>query len=293
MHRLHQSLWLSAGLLVFAVGCRSKSTASAEPPTGAAAPSGSADPPSLEAVSSAFKEAALNPGHEKPYAGPIGSVRGIVHVSGDAAPELPDVLRDIKPGKCEDARAFYGKLFREGPGRTLADVLVAVTEYKGYVPPTSEAKVVVARGCAFESRTIAMTVGQRLEVKNRGPETFIPTLSGTPQAALVVAFPGGDSVKLFPAHPGEFLLQDQTHPYATAHTFVLKFPTTAVTGIDGTFEIKDIPAGDVAVSALLPATGARASTRVKVVSGETANVELTIAFDASKQAATAPSASAN
>jgi hypothetical protein len=272
------------------VGCRSKSTAEPEKEQSAAQPSSSAEA-ALKAIPSAYIEAALNPGHEKPYSGPIGTVRGVLHVAGDPAPELPEVLADIAKSKdkCEAARAFYGKLFREGPGRELADALVAVTNYKGFVPPRGDAKVVTARGCTFESRTIAMSFGQRLEVKNRGSEAVVPSLSGTPQAALVVAFPGGDSVKLFPTHPGEFLLQDQTHPFATAHVFVLKYPTTAVTGIDGTFEIADIPAGDAVVSAYLPTTQGRASAPVKVVAGEVTKVDLTIQFDAK---AAAPSASA-
>jgi len=272
------------------IGCKSKSTAVPEREQSAPAASSSAAQALLRPIPSAYMEAALNPGHEKPYSGPIGAVRGIVRVSGDRAPELPDVLAKIAKGKCDDARAFYGKEFREGPGRELADVLVAVTNYKGFIPPKGDARVVVARGCAFESRTIAMTFGQRLEVSNRGSGTFIPTLSGAPQAALVVAFPGGDSVKLFPPHPGEYLLEDQSHPFASAHVFVLKYPTTAVTGIDGAFEIKDIPAGDAVVTAYLPATQGRTSSPVKVVAGETATVDLTIPFDAAK--APAPAASA-
>jgi hypothetical protein len=285
---------LLCGLLFAVVGCRSKSTAApeAERTASAPAPSSSASEALLQPIPSAYVEAALNPGHERPYSGPIGAIRGVVHVAGDRAPELPEVLADVakSKGKCEAARAFYGKLFREGPGRELADVLVAVTNYKGFVPPSGNVKVVTASNCAFESRTVAMTFGQRVEVKNRGSEASVPTLSGTPQAALVIAIPGGDSVKLFPTHPGEFLLTDQSHPFATANVFVLKYPTTAVTGIDGAFEIKDLPAGSVVVSAYLPATQGRVSAPVNVVAGETATVELTIPFDASKAAAPAASA---
>jgi hypothetical protein len=292
MRRLRLLVGLCCGVLTVA-GCRSKTTAEPEPEPNAPAPSSSALIAALHPVASAFQEAAVNPGHEKPYAGPIGTVRGTVHASGDPAPERPDVVAKIPAGKCDDARAFYGKLFREGPGRELGDVLVAVTEYKGFIPAADDAKLIVARGCAFPSRTSAMTFGQRLEVKNRSSETFIPSLVGAPQAALVVAFPGGDSVKLFPPRPGEFLLQDNTHEYATANVFVLKYPTAAVTGLDGVFEIKDIPAGDVLVSAYLPATGGRASSRVQVVAGETATLALTIPFDASKLATTPPAPSAH
>ncbi|HVW24538.1 MAG TPA: carboxypeptidase-like regulatory domain-containing protein [Polyangiaceae bacterium] len=285
---------MSCGLLCVVVGCKSKTTAAPEPQSSAPQPSSSAAEALLKPIPSAYVEAALNPGHEKPYSGPIGAVHGVVHVSGDPAPDVPGALAQLAKSKnCESAKPFYGKLFREGPGRELADVLVAVTNYKGFVPPRGDVKLVTARGCAFESRTVAMTFGQRLEVKNRGSEAVIPTLSGTQQAALIVAFPGGDSVKLFPDHPGEFLLQDQSHPFATADVFVLKYPTTAVTGIDGTFEIKDVPAGSVVVSAYLPSTAGRTSAPVNVVAGETATVELTIPFDAVKFAAAAPSASAH
>ena len=285
-------LGICLGMLFAVAGCRSKSTAAPGETENAPSPQGSAAEAELQPIPSAYMEAALNPEREKPYAGPIGAVRGVVRGSGDPAPELPEVLAKIPAGKCDDARAFYGKLFREGPGRELGDVLVAVTEYKGFIPAKEAAKVIVARGCAFPSRTIAMTFGQRLEVKNRSQETFIPSLIGAPQAALVVAMPGGDPVKLFPPRPGEFLLQDQTHQFAKASVFVLKYPTATVTGLDGAFEVKDIPAGDVLVTAYLPATGGRASARAQIVAGETATLDLTIPFDA-KRAAAAPSASAH
>jgi hypothetical protein len=266
-----------------AVACHSKSTVAPEdtPPSASA----SAAPSPLEpvAIPEAEVRAALNPAGEPPYSGPIGRVRGVVRVSGDPAPELPDVLGKIPAGKCADARAFYGKLFREGPGRQLGDVLVAVTGYKGYVPPRAASKTVVVRGCAFESRTIAMVFGQRLDVQNRGGETFIPELVGARQAALVVALPGGDPVKLFPDHVGQFQLADRTNTFAKADVFVLKYPMFAVTGLDGAFDIADIPAGaEVLVTAYLPATKGQASQSVKIVAGETVTVDLTIPFAAAK-----------
>lgn len=221
---------------------------------------------------------ALNPKGEKPYSGPIGSVAGTVHVSGDLAPEVP--LPGFKAGKCEDGKAFYGKLFREGPGRTLGDVLVAVTEYQGFLPASGPVKTVTVQGCAFESRTIAMVFGQRLEVKNRGGEAILPELKGASQAALIVAFPGGDAVKLFPPRVGQYELSDSVHPFIRADVFVLKFPTVAVTGMDGKFEISGIPAGEVSVSAYLPALKKTVRQRVKIGAGETASVDLTVPFDA-------------
>jgi hypothetical protein len=287
MPRSHlRVLSLTLVLAQGSVGCKSKSSVAPEDrPAASAAPSPQAPKDEFPAVSPDEVRAAVNPDAEKPYSGPIGGVRGVVHVSGEAAPELPGVLRQIAPGKCPDARAFYGKAYREGPGRELGDVLIAVTGYKGYLPASGPARVVVARGCAFESRTVALVFGQRLDVRNLGGETFIPRLIGAPQAALVVAVPGGDPVKIFPNRVGQYQLQDQTHPFATADVFVLKFPTFVVTGIDGKFEVPGIPAGEVTVSAYLPATKRTASQKVNIVAGETANIDFTLPFD---RAALAP-----
>lgn len=248
-------------------------------PGALAAPSASAPKAAMQPLPEAELQQALNPAGEKPYSGPIGTVRGVVRVSGGTAPELPDVLRQMPAGKCADARAFYGKVFREGPGRELGDVLVAVTGYKGYLPAPAPTKVVVIRGCAFESRTIAMVFGQRLDVRNRGGETFIPRLVGGGQASLQVAVPGGDPVQIFPPHVGQYQLADQTHDFATADVFVLKFPTFAVTGIDGKFEIAGVPPGEITVSAYLPATRRTATEKVNIVAGETATVDFTLPFD--------------
>ena len=221
---------------------------------------------------------AVNPKGEPPYAGPVGSVHGTVRVSGDAAPEVP--VPGLVPGKCEEAKAFYGKLFREGPERTLGDVLVAVTEYKGFLPAKGPVKTVTVRGCALESRTIAMVFGQRLEVRNRGGEAFVPELKGGRQPALIVAMPGGEPVPLYPHHVGQYELTDSSHAFVSADVFVLKYPTVAVTGIDGKFEIRDIPPGEVLVSAHLPRTKKTVSQRVTIVGGEAAEVDLTIPFEA-------------
>ncbi len=227
----------------------------------------------------------MNPAHEAPYSGPIGSVHGVVHVTGDAAPELPGVLAKIPVGQCNDARAFYGKMFREGPDRELADVLVAVTDYKGYLPAKAMSKTVVARGCAFDSRTVALTFGQVLMVKNESSRTFIPQLIGAREAALLVAVPRGEPIPLFPDHVGEYSLQDQTQTFATADVFVLRYPTVAVTGLDGAFDIRDLPAGPAVITAYLPAAKQQASQHINIVAGEATTINLVIPFKNPKAAA--------
>lgn len=279
-------------LLLTPLACRGAEPAASGAPAASVASTPAAAALSAVAhpdpVPAASVSAAVNPAGLPAYSGPIARVRGVVRVSGDLAPTVPEVVAKIPSGRCDDARAFYGKLFREGAGRTLGDVLVAVTGYEGYVPVPAAPRRVVASGCAFESRTLAVAIGQRLEVANRGPEAFTPQLVGAPQAALLVAMPGGDPVELFPRAVGSYVLIDRSHEFATADVFVLKFPTFAVTGLDGRFEISGVPHGTVKVSALLPATGATVTREVALGAGEPEELELVIPFDASRPRAAAP-----
>jgi hypothetical protein len=41
-------------------------------------------------------------------------------------------------GKCGEAAATYGRLFRVGQNKGLADALVTVVNYDGYVPEREE-----------------------------------------------------------------------------------------------------------------------------------------------------------
>jgi hypothetical protein len=67
--------------------------------------------------------------------------------------------------------------------------------------------------------------------------------------------------------------------FMLAEVLVVKFPTHAVTGLDGRYVIPRIPVGKVKVSALLPATMVQDEKEVEVHAGELVDVPLTLAFD--------------
>lgn len=285
---------LGACLLLLMSACRSpeakKDTASApnesataaEPSapagSGSATPSVSALAPSP--VSRERAEAVLNPKGAAAYEGPFGTVEGVVRIEGAEAPPV-----DVKiPNVCGDALAMYTKLFREGTGRTLADALVTVTEYKGYVPPKREATKVAIRGCAYETRTIAMTFGERLEIANRDAQiSYLPQLHGSRHAVDLVAVPKGDPVRLYPTEVGRYVLADgMARRWMHADVFVLKYPTHDVTGLDGKFRIENVPVGKVRVTAYLPAIDVSVDREVEVKEGEPTVVELTLKYEPEK-----------
>jgi len=190
---------------------------------------------------------------------------------------LPETAAKI-PEDCPRALELRRKLFRQGINRSLADVLVTVTEYTGYLRPRSDAVRVEAKGCAFDANVTAMVYGQHLEVFNRDGKAYMPRLIGVPSYALRVAMPGGGPVPIFPPDPGRYLLVDETRDYMRSELYVLNYPTFAVTGLDGAFEISGVPAGDAKVTAYSPALGKVSEQRVKIQAGVIADLKFDLAF---------------
>jgi len=234
-------------------------------------------------------QAEINKDNRQPYAGPAGAVEGTVRVSGDAAPASKiEIAKD-----CGDAANVYGKLFREGPGRVVADAMVGVTEYDGFIPAKTDVYPVAIRGCAYDRRTIALTYGQRIEVKNYdAKEPYLPDLVGAKMAAKLMAIPRGDAVRLYPTEVGQYLLAESMgKKWMRADVFVVRFSTHAVTGTDGRYRIDGIPAGQAKVSAFLPAIGKTVDRKVTVKAGETTKVDFVLPFKIEKE--TAPPAAAS
>jgi hypothetical protein len=285
-HRLGAATAVVA--LATALGCsRSDATTGRAGSAAPAAPSAPVAPPKPSGVVNAVPVSddavtqAVNPKRLAPYRGPTATVRGLITIAGDPPPETPDAIRKF-PSQCKVAREIYGRLFREGLMRSAADVLVTVSGYDAYVPPKDDVVRVVGRDCAWDRLTIGAMFGQRLEVSSRGTEPYMPQIVGAPAKALMIAVPRGDPVRLYPPRPGRFTLTDRVHAGMNAEVFVLKYPTFDVTGLDGRFEVKDVPPGEVVVGAILPATNKTASKKLRVEGGKSYDVNLEIAFDAAK-----------
>lgn len=212
-------------------------------------------------------------------------MRGVVRIVGDESPLMPKADQ-IPVGHCFAAHQMHSKVFRKAPDGAVADVLVAVTEYEGELPlPKTPVEVTMA-DCALSQRTIVLTPGREIHAKNIGVVAAMPELIGAPQAALVVAVPGGDPIVLTPLRAGRYMLVDASHDYATADVFVLNFPTADVTDEAGAFEITGVPAGEVRLSARLADAGLTVEQRVVIEPNKTTVVDLELTFDRARWQAT-------
>ncbi len=282
-----------AALALALAGCESKKESPASPegsakPESSTAPSPAAPAPAPAAplatsagLDPEVVQAAVNAKKRPAYSGPTGKIVGKVTASGEEPPVLTAALEQI-PDDCLAARETFKHLYREGPGRTVGDALVTVTGYDAYVPAKDEAVVVEGRGCAWNTRTVGLTFGQRLEVVSKDERTYVPELLGQRMPAQLFAVPGGKPIDMSPKEPGRFILVDSMRLFNAAEVLVLRYSTFDVTGVDGRFEIEGVPVGKVQVSALVPVTREQVSQEVVVKAGETTTVDLTVPFDQAK-----------
>jgi hypothetical protein len=237
-------------------------------------------------------QSVVNANNLAPYAGPKGTVQGVIRVTGDAPPKRSLTI----PFECGEAYATYGKVFREGNDRALADAMVAVTGYEGYIPAQGDAYPISIHGCAYDRRTVVLTYGQRIEVTNRDPkQSYLPKLDGSHLPAQIVAMPKGEAVRLYPMDVGHYALREDIKGsgWMYADVFVLQYSTHAVTGLDGRYRISGIPAGKVKVSVFLPSidkdlhpdTGAQESSierEVEIKDGETTQLDIEFPYKVPK-----------
>jgi hypothetical protein len=238
-------------------------------------------PMNVTPLPAASVAAFMNPAHLPPYTGPTGSLEGTIRVDGPPSPEM----KGVDYSRCPAAARVYGKVFREGPAgadglRPLADVLVAVTGYTGYyVPERGEGAKITIDDCAFASRTVAMTFGQRLEVANRAADLWAPTLAQAPMPVLMMATSKGDPVLLYPPHPGYFTLVDkEKHEWAQADVYALLHPLHAVSDEAGHYRIDGIPVGKLKVNARLRVLQRETSADVEILANVVQKADLVLHY---------------
>ena len=183
------------------------------------------------------------------------------------------------------ARGCTGTSSAKGPpgadgSRPLADAIVAVTGYRGSTSQSAKRQpTLTIDDCAFASRTVAMTFGQRLEIANKTKELWAPMLTQAPMPVLMMATSHGDPVQLYPPHPGYYTLVDKgKHPWAQADVYALLHPLHAVSDAAGHYRIDGVPVGKLKVNARLAALQRDASADVEVLAGVVQTADLVLHY---------------
>jgi hypothetical protein len=212
--------------------------------------------------------------------GGSGSVGGKIAFDG-AAPAAEKVKLSADP-KCaamhKDGLERQPIHVKDGG---LADVLVYVKSgAPGSYPAPAEAVVLDQHGCDYTPHMVAMVAGQKIKIRNS--DDTLHNIHPRPQlnTEFNIGQPrqGMESEKSFDKPEMLIPVGCDVHPWMRAYISVLSNPFFAVTGEDGTFEIKGLAAGEYEIEAVHAKLGKdkAVSGKVTVKAGEAAKLDLSL-----------------
>ena len=175
-----------------------------------------------------------------------------------------------------------------GADGALANVLLRVTEgVTGRYPAPAEARQLDQKGCAFSPRVLALMSGQPLDIVSSDATLHNVHAAAKENEAFNLGMPAPGTRYTRTFEKTEIVpFKCDVHPWMRAWVAVVPHPFFAVTGPDGRYEIKGLPAGTYTVEAWHEKLPAQAFT-VTVTDGEAASHD--VAFTTSASASSSSS----
>jgi plastocyanin len=238
--------WVVAAVVVTGLGvsgCKSSSGPSAGG-TGSAAATPAA------ATSASGSATALDPAT-------LGTVTGTVKLAGKApAPVLIDTSMDPACGM-SGAGPIYSEQYAVKNG-DLANVYIYVKNgpaaAMNYTPAAGAPVVMDQKGCRYTPHVVAVMRGGSVEFRNSDVTMHnvhtMPTAVGSVPIDISQGPKGQPQDEQFNHVEQMIPVRCNNHPWMNAFVNVSATPFFAVTGADGHFEIKGLPAGDYTLGAV-------------------------------------------
>ncbi len=208
-------------------------------------------------------------------------VSGTVRFSGTPPP--PGTIRLDGDKTCVELNQSNRRQVSEvltGEGNALQNVFVYVKDGlngRMYAPPT-EPVVLDQKRCEYVPHVLGIQVGQPLEIRNSDP--LLHNIRA--DAQINRGFNQGQPVpmsttKTFATAEVMVPIKCDVHAWMRAHIGVLDHPFFAVTGADGTFSLKNLPAGTFTIEAWHEKLGTQ-TMQVTVGTGESKDTSFTFAI---------------
>lgn len=213
-----------------------------------------------------------------PAPGPRGTatLRGRITLEGTAP--AADQVRLAADPKCSSlhAEGRFERRLVDTRGGGLADALVYVKAgIDGSYPPPAEPVLLDQKGCDYTPRMLAAQVGQPLRIRNSDDtlHNVHPRPQSNEEWNIGQPRQGMEAVRRFDKPETLIPFGCDVHPWMRAWVSVLPHPFFAVTKADGSYEIRDLPAGRFEIEVLHPKLRP-ATQAVALKDGETASLDL-------------------
>jgi plastocyanin len=181
-----------------------------------------------------------------------GDITGKVSFEGDA-PKSSRLMMNADPVCVKQHKdPVFGEEVVVNKNGTLKNVLIYVKDGLGgkkFEPPASKITF-DQKGCQYSPHVLGIQTGQELEVRNSDPTLHNVHSLSKENSQFNVAQPkvGMKLVKKFDK-PETFKVKCEVHTWMGAYIGVFPHPFFAVTGDDGSFSLKKLPAGEYTIEA--------------------------------------------
>ena len=214
------------------------------------------DRPKSSRAAGASKEGAAAPAASA--AGPVAGATGAASITGkivfEGAVPVPEKYKMSADAFC--AKAHPGDVAKQdieiGPDKGIADVFVYVKSgISGTYPPPATAATIDQKGCRYAPHIFGVVAGQSIDILNSDPT--LHNIHSLPEKNepfnLAMPVQGMKYTKKFDQPEVMIRIKCDVHGWMAAYCGVLSHPFFAVTAADGTYTIKDLPAGTYTIEA--------------------------------------------
>jgi Carboxypeptidase regulatory-like domain len=207
------------------------------------------------------------------------AISGKVTFKGTAPKPLPIDMASSDP-KCASMHTepVLTKRIDVNDKGELKDAFVWIKEgiTKEY-PAPAEPVMLDQVGCMYKPHVFGLQIGQKLVIKNSDPtmHNIHPLPMENKEFNLAQPVQGMTTEKTFTKLEVAIKVKCDVHPWMFAYCAVVPHPFFAVTGDDGRFTIKNLPAGEYTVQVWHKRLGKK-EVKIKVAEGETKTADFVL-----------------
>jgi len=193
-----------------------------------------------------------------------GDITGKVKLKGTPKPEIVIPLGKSEP-TCGPLHPkdhpIMTRHYVVGPDKGLANVFVYIKEGAKPAPPKGESPLLDQVGCMYEPFVLGAVTGQKIKIRNSDAFMHnvhpIPKNNPAEEFNLAQVVKGQVNERAFSKPEVLVKFKCDVHEWMFAYVGVCDHPYFAVTDKDGSFTIKDVPAGSYTVEAYHLKAGAK------------------------------------